>query len=34
MLTTAQITADGAFSVANVAPGDYVLNVQPMGAVR
>jgi hypothetical protein len=32
MLTTAQITTDGAFSVANVAPGDYVLNVQPMGA--
>ena len=32
MLTTAQITTDGAFSVSNVAPGDYVLNVQPMGA--
>ena len=32
MLTTAQITTDGAFSVSNVAPGDYVMNVQPMGA--
>ena len=32
MLTTAQIATDGAFSVSNVAPGDYVLNVQPMGA--